>query len=346
MIKVIVLLSSLFLLSVNSIAQKQYRVIAVGSYNVENMFDTINDTTKEDEDFTPNGAYHYSETVYKQKLHNIATVIAKMGTDVTPDGAAIIGIVEVENDKVLSDLVNQPELKNRHYKYVWFPTPDVRGISTAMLYNPKYMTILSSRPIRVPLETLGQARPTRDVLYVCGIMAGDTVHILVNHWPSKSGGEAASAPGRRLAATVDKKIIDSLLSTNPDSKILALGDLNDNPTSDGVRRILQAKADKNDVGITDIYNPWINMYKKGLGTESYRGEWNLIDQIMVSGALIKNNNKKWQYYKSEIFNPDFITNRLGKDVGLPHRSFTITQSWDNGYSDHFPVLVYLIEEQQ
>jgi endonuclease/exonuclease/phosphatase family metal-dependent hydrolase len=319
--------------------------MAIGFYNVENFFDTIHDPNKHDEDFTPNGAYHNTQKVYEQKLHNIATVMSKMATEVTPDGPAIIGMAEVENDNVLKDLVSQPELNSRHYRYEWFYTPDERGISTAMLYNPKYLTILHSQPLHVPLESIGQTRPTRDVLYVDGILAGDTVHILVNHWPSKSGGEAASAPGRRLAAGVDRHIVDSLFHIDPNAKILILGDLNDNPTSDGVIKVLKAKADLSDVERTDIYNPWINIYKKGFGTESYQGEWNLIDQIMVSGAFLNKDNNKWKYYKAEIFRKDFLVNKIGRDKGLPHRSYTISQVWDNGYSDHFPVLLYLVEKK-
>jgi len=325
-------------------AQKRAQVIAIGSYNCENLFDTINDPAKKDDDFTPDGPYHYTYEVYQQKLHNISTVLERIGTDVTPDGAAVIGLVEIENDHVLQDLVAQPAISKRNYKYCWFPTPDERGISTAMLYNPKYMLVLNAEPIKVPLESLGQKRPTRSILHVYGVLAGDTVHILVNHWPSKSGGEAATAPGRKLAATVDKRLIDSLIKINPNTKILLMGDLNDNPISEPVTEILRAKAEKGFVELADIYNPWINMYKKGMGTENYQGEWGLIDQIMLSGAFLKNENNKWKFHSAQIFNKDFLVNKLGKDKGLPHRSFTVAQVWDNGYSDHFPVLVYLTQE--
>ena len=339
------LLSGFFLiLSLCVFAQKkQYKVIAIGFYNCENFFDTVHDTAKQDEDFTPNGSYHYTEEVYKQKVHNIASVFEKMGTDVTPDGPAIIGMAEVENSTPIKDVIIQPNIIARHYNYVWFPTPDVRGISVAMIYNPKYFTVLGSRPVHVPVESIGWTRPTRDVLHVYGILAGDTVHVLVNHWPSKSGGEAETNEGRRVAAGVDKKIIDSLTKDNPNVKILIMGDLNDNPTSDGVMKVIKAKADKETIKLTDIYNPWINMYNKGMGTESYRGEWNLIDQIMMSGAFLDKKNEKWKFYKAEIFNRPFLVNKIGNDKGLPHRSFTVSQVWDNGYSDHFPVLVYLIE---
>lgn len=325
--------------ALTSFAQKEHHsVLAIGFYNCENFFDTIDDPNKDDIENTP------TPEVFAQKVHNIATVFQKLGTDVTPDGPAVIGLAEVENDNVLKAVTSQPELKNRNYKYVWFPTPDVRGISTAMIYNPKYFKVLSSRPVHVPLESLGETRPTRDVLYVCGILAGDTVHILVNHWPSKSGGEARSMPGRRLAAQVDKNLVDSLMKDNPKNKVLLMGDLNDNPTSDGVINVLQARADKKNVGPADIYNPWINMYKNGLGTESYRGEWNLIDQIMITGTFMQNPNDKWQYFKHEIYNRDFLKNQIGKDKGLPHRSYTANHVWDNGFSDHFPVVMYFIDK--
>ncbi len=334
------------ILSASAFAQKkQFQVIAVASYNCENFFEPV-PGPKHDEGFTPNGQYHYTWDIYKQKQHNIATVIQKIATDVTPDGAAVVGLVEVENSTVLKDLVDQPELKDRNYKYVWFPTSDERGISTAMLYNPKYFYLIDANKIIVDLTQVGQHRPTRDILHVYGVLAGDTVHIFVNHWPSKSGGEAASEPGRLLAAGIDKKYTDSLLKADPNTKFLLLGDLNDNPTSAGVMNVLQAKADRADVQLTDIYNPWINIYKKGMGSESYQHQWNLIDQIMLSGSFIKNNNHMWQYYRCEIYNPSWLNNKLGRDAGLPHRSFTINSVWDNGYSDHYPVIVYLLKEKK
>lgn len=342
--KRVFLLVVLVFVSSQGFAQKQAKIIAIGFYNVENFFDTLDDPKKKDDDFTPDGPYHNTGEVYRQKLHNIASVFAQMGSDMTPDGPAIIGIAELENDNVLKDLTAQPEIRNRHYKYEWYYTPDERGISTAMLYNPKYFTVVSSRPLHVPLESIGQTRPTRDVLYVCGVLAGDTVHVLVNHWPSKSGGEAASAPGRKLAAQVNRKIIDSILSVNVDAKILIMGDLNDDPTSIAVMDVLGCKSDKSRLEKNDLYNPWIKPYKNGLGSESYKGIWHLIDQIILSNGLIENKNNKWKYYSSQIFNKEFLKNKIGDEKGLPHRSYTISQRWDNGYSDHFPVLVYLIEE--
>jgi endonuclease/exonuclease/phosphatase family metal-dependent hydrolase len=326
--------------SLSANAQTQRQVVAIGQYNCENLFDTVNDSLKKDDDFTPSGPYHYTEEVYRQKLHNVATVLSTIGTNVTPDGAAIIGLVEVENATVLADLCQQPELKPRNYQYVWFPTPDERGISTAMLYNPKYFKLLGAQPVPVPVETIGWKRPTRSVLHVYGTLAGDTIHVLVNHWPSKSGGEAASAPGRIMAAQVNKRIVDSLQSQGHCPKVMIMGDLNDNPTSEPLE-ILKCVDKAEKASPCDIFNPWIRPYKKGEGTENYRGEWSLIDQIMLTGQFVNPGNTGWQYYKCEIFNRDFLNHSIGPQKGMPHRSFTIAQVWDNGYSDHYPVLVYL-----
>lgn len=317
--------------------------MVVGFYNVENLFDTIDDPLKMDEDFLPDGPHHNTRAVYEARIHNTASVLAKLGTDVSPDGPAIIGLAEVENSTVLGDLARQPEIAGRGYRYICFNTPDVRGISVGLLYNPRYLKVLSSRPIHVPLESIGSHRPTRDVLYVTGILAGDTMHILVNHWPSKSGGEAVSAPARRVAALVNKKIVDSLNKINPNAKIIIMGDFNDNPTSEGIAEVMAAKAEKQHLKNSDLYNPWVNMYRKGLGTERYQGEWNLIDQIMVSGTLVKSAAPSWKYYGAEIFNRDFLRHMVGKEKGLPHRAYTISQVWDNGNSDHFPVLLYLVK---
>ncbi len=335
-----IMLSGIFAVVLSNIyAQKEYKIIAIGSYNCENFFDTVHDPNKKDQENTP------TPKDYIQKQHNIATVIQQLGTDMTPDGAALLGLVEVENDNVLKDLIAQPELKTRHYKYEWFYTPDERGISTALIYNPKYFKVLASEPLHVATEKLPGKRTTRDILHVYGVLAGDTIHVFVNHWPSKMGGEAASAPGRRLAAGIAKHFIDSLVGLNPETKILLLGDLNDNPTSEVVMDIIDAKSKKENTALTDIYNPWIDMYKKGFGTENYMHEWQLIDQIMLSGAFLANDNGKWKYYDAAIYNKDFLVYHLGYNKGLPHRSYTASHVWDNGYSDHFPVLVYLVEKK-
>ncbi|MBL7711191.1 MAG: endonuclease/exonuclease/phosphatase, partial [Chitinophagaceae bacterium] len=194
--------------------QKQYPVAAVAFYNLENFFNPEDNPETNDEDFTPDGSHRYTEAVFRQKAKNMATVIAQLGTEYTPDGAAIVGVCEIEDDRVLKVLVQQPELKQRNYRYIRFDGPDKRGINVGLLYNPKYFRVLSAKPIGINLKFAGGGL-TRDVLLVQGILLGDTVHILVNHWPSRSGGEAATAPKREAAAIVNKKAIAQLLAQNP-----------------------------------------------------------------------------------------------------------------------------------
>ena len=326
--------------------KKQYQVTAVAFYNLENLYDTEDDPKTRDEDFTPNGPYHYTDAIYHQKLHNLATVISKLGTEVTPDGPAIIGHAEVENAKVLADLVAQPEIKDRNYQYVQFNSPDFRGIDVAMLYNPKYFKVLKAEALYTDISKFGEkGGKTRDVLYVTGILSGDTTHVFVNHWPSRRGGQAASDPLRAIAAGVSKRVIDSLMKANPASKVIVMGDLNDDPTDPSVVKVLGAKGNKDKVSISDLYNPWTAFFNQGIGTLGYNDSWNLFDQIIISGGYLKGNENQWRYYKAEVFNRDFLKEKFGQYKGYPHRSFS-GETWINGYSDHFPTIIYMIKPVQ
>lgn len=329
------------LLSSKLCAQKtNYQINAVAFYNLENLFDTINDVNKNDEEFLPDGGYHYTSIVYKEKLHNLATVIQKLGTEYVPQGVAFLGVSEVENNSVLVDLVNEPELKNRNYQSICFYGPDARGVNAGFIYNPGYFKMISAKTFRVDLSSI-ENHATRDVLLVAGIMSGDTVFVLVNHWPSRSGGEAASAPKRAIAADVNRKVIDSLLKENAGSKIFVMGDLNDDPTNISVAKHLGSTGDKEAVSAKKMYNPWTNYYKKGIGTLGYDDSWNLFDQIIISKDIV-NNSTSWRYYKSEVFNKDFLIEKYGQYKGYPKRAF-VNGNWNNGYSDHFPVVMYLVK---
>lgn len=337
----------LFLGTQAAAQKKQYQVSAIAFYNLENLYDTEDDPKTRDEDFTPNGPYHYTEEIYHQKLHNLATVISRLAVDVTPDGPAIIGHAEVENSKVLDDLVAQPEIKDRHYQYVQFNSPDARGIDVALLYNPKYFKVLSAAALYTDISQSGEkGGKTRDVLYVVGLLGGDTTHVFVNHWPSRRGGEVASAPLRAIAANVSKHVIDSLMQVNPATKVVVMGDLNDDPTDPSVVKVLGATGNKEKVALSGLYNPWVAFYNQGIGTLGYQDKWNLFDQIMISGAYLKGNENQWRYYKAEVFNRDFLKEKFGEFKGYPHRSFDFTNKWLNGYSDHFPTIVYIVRPVQ
>ncbi len=333
-----------------SAQKKNYQVAAVAFYNFENLFDTKDDPKKFDEDFTPTGSYHYTEAIYQQKLHNLATVLKVLGTDVTPDGPALIGTAEIENGTVLDDLAAQPEIRSRGYQHVWFEGPDSRGIDVALLYHPAYFKVLAAEGLNVNLRNAQNAEEkggaTRDVLHVTGVLAGDTTHVFVNHWPSRRGGEAASAPLRAIAARVAKKVIDSLMKVNPSTRVILMGDLNDDPTSPSVATVLGAVGKQDKVKPGGLYNPFVAFYNEGIGTLGYNDSWNLFDQIMLSSGWLKANPAtNWKYYKAEVFNREFLKNSFGQYKGYPHRSFDGT-NWIDGYSDHFPTLVYLVREAQ
>ncbi len=309
--------------------------IPIAFYNCENLFDTNNDPDVDDDDFTPTGKYHYTQKVYHQKLHNIATVIQSMANG---DGPTIMGMAEVENPNVLNDLCSQPELNRKNYKYIITSGPDPRGINVALLYKSDLFTPLSTEKIRVDLSAFGNSK-TRDILHVSGILNADTIHIFVNHWPSRLGEEETSIAKRQAAANADKQALEALYKTNPNARVIFMGDFNDNPDDVTITHTLGAVAEKANTSVSSLYNPWINIYKSGEGTEEFRNHWNLFDQIMLSGNML-NQGQHLHYLKAEIYKPDFIVDHYKDHKGQPHRSFVGTH-WINGYSDHFPVIMYL-----
>lgn len=324
--------------------QKDFLINAVAFYNLENLFDTEDDPYKNDDDFTPSGANSYTEELYQKKLHNLAQVISKLAIDKVPDGPSIIGVAEIENDRVLQDLINQPELKNRNYRFVHFDGPDHRSIDCGLLYHPAYFKVITATALPVPIEEKGKKEATRDILYVTGQMGNDTLHILINHWPSRRGGEAATVWKRAVAAGINKQLADSLLAKNNNTKIIIMGDLNDDPVSPSVTKTLGAKGDRKKVFPGELFNPWMEFYKNGLGTLGYNDSWNLFDQIIISYGFIQSEVHKWRYYQAEIFNRKFMINQFGRYKGYPHRSFS-GNTWIDGYSDHFPTILYFIQEQ-
>lgn len=325
--------------------QHQYKVAIVGFYNLENLFDTVNNPVKNDEEFLPGSERNYNTRIYYDKLDRLADVISQMGTDLSPDGLAMLGVAEIENDTVLRDLVKRDKLKNRKLKYVWYESPDERGIDVGLLYNPKYFTPLSSTPLFVQLPGGSKdAYYTRDVLYVKGLLDGDTIHVFVNHWPSRSGGEERSMPGRAAAAAVPRKVIDSLMAINPNVKTVVMGDLNDDPVSPSVTKVLRAKG-KAMVKSPELYNPWLDFYKKGIGTLAYQDAWGLFDQVILSPGWLPKEQGGYFFRQAVIFNKDFMIQKTGKFKGYSKRTWDgITYNY--GYSDHFPVYTVMLKKVQ
>ncbi len=337
------MLSSLFIaLHISGFAQKAtYKVAIVSFYNLENFFDTINDPNIEDEEFLPGGKKNYTGEIYMDKVSHLAEVISIIGTDRSPDGPAILGVAEVENENVLKDLVSSPKLKDRNYRYVHYDSPDLRGIDVALLYNPKYFTPIQSEPLYVALfNSDSTSRKTRDVLYVSGTMDGEPLHIFVNHWPSRRGGEEVSAPGRATAANVCKHKIDSITALNPNAKIIVMGDLNDDPVSPSVAKVLGAKGDKSAVKPGGLYNPWTDSYKQGIGTLAYNDSWNLFDQIIISSGFLDKSKDGYFFAEAHIFKKPWMTQTSGRYKDYPKRTFDF-DNYMGGYSDHFPTYLLL-----
>ncbi|GAB4159607.1 MAG: endonuclease [Winogradskyella sp.] len=326
--------------------EKRFKIHTVAFYNLENLFDTINDPLKYDEASPIMEMKDNRSEVYKQKVKNMARVIANIGSDMANNSPAVIGVCEIENRDVLEDLVNDPLLLGKDYGIIHFDGPDRRSIDVALLYQKAiFKPIESSSHELLIYDDVSRKRVyTRDQLLVSGELDGDLIHIIVNHWPSRSGGEARSRSKRVGAAKLNKRIIDSLQSIDPYAKIFTMGDLNDDPTNDSVKEVLKAKKDKDEVPFKGIYNPYEKMFtEKGWGTTAYRDALSLFDQIMMTKPLLDDDYSSFRFWKAGIYNPSYLFNKRGRFEGYPFRSFA-DGGFTGGFSDHFPVYVYLIRQ--
>lgn len=346
--KITFLISALLLLSFfNSNAQekKKYRAHTIAFYNLENLFDTINDPTKFDERSPMMELKANREDIYKKKVRNMAKVIADIGYEVTKNTPVILGVSEVENRNVIEDVVNDSSLIQSDYGIVHYESPDVRGIDVGLIYQKKFFTPLytSSHELKIYDDNTRKRIYTRDQLLVSGKLEGEMIHILVNHWPSRRGGEARSRPKRVAAAKLNKRIIDSLHAMDPYAKIFIMGDLNDDPINASVKDVLKAEKDKEKVGFKGIYNPMENFYRDGLGSNAYRDAWSLFDQILITKPLLEKDFSSFRFYQAGIYNKNYMVNKRGRWKGYPLRSFA-DGGFTGGYSDHFPVYTIVIKE--
>ncbi len=329
----------LFFFAIKSFAQNdQHKKFAFAFYNLENFYDTINDPKTNDDEFTPNGANAYTPAVFIKKVENLATVISQIGTDQVTDGISFLGVAEIENEFVLKTLCAHPLLSKLNLKVVQFDGPDERGVDCGFLYNPAKFKLLGAKSLTVPIES--GDRPTRDVLYVIGKLDGDIIHIFVNHWPSRRGGEAITREKRKLAASVSKKVIDSLMAVDPLTKVVVMGDMNDDPINASITEVLNAKSKIKEVRPGGLFNPWYDYYRKGLGTMAYNDAWSLFDQIIISYGFFAKENQGLKYIGSQVFNKSFMVEKFGHYRGYPKRSYS-NGVWNDGYSDHFPTVIYL-----
>ncbi|MEW4923258.1 endonuclease/exonuclease/phosphatase family protein [Algibacter sp. 2305UL17-15] len=333
-----------FLVTSNA-QDKKFKIHTLAFYNLENLFDTINDPIKFDE-YSPMMELKTNRAdAFNQKTRNMARVLSEIGKDITQNSPALIGVSEVENKDVLEAVVNDSLLIEKDYGIVHYESPDIRGIDVALLYQKSLFTPIStsSHVLKIYDDQDGKRIYTRDQLLVSGELEGDLIHIIVNHWPSRRGGEAKSRSKRVAAAKLNKHIIDSLHAIDPYAKILTMGDLNDNPNNSSLKDVLKTKRKRKKVGFKALYNPFENFYRNGLGTTAYRDSWSLFDQIIISKPLLEKDYTSFRYYKAGIFNKNYLITTKGKYKGYPFRSWS-DGGFSNGFSDHFPVYVYLIKE--
>lgn len=318
-------------------------MVAIGFYNLENLFDTENDTTINDEDFLPEGKNAWTDEKYAEKQANMAYAISQIAKEHTPAGLSVFGVSEIENKRVLEDLAKQPALVSRNYKIIHFDSPDWRGVDVGLMYNPAHFVPIEAKSVPLLVYENGQREFTRDILFATGLLDGDTFSFLVNHWPSRRGGEEASAYKRNKGAEICRQIVDSLYKVNPNHKVVIMGDLNDDPTSESIKLHLRAKFKQSEVNPGDVFNPMWDYYNRGLGSNAYRDSWSLFDQLIFNSAALIKNQKGYHYQKAFVFNKQFLIQNFGQYKGYPFRTFS-GETYQGGYSDHFPVYALLVKE--
>lgn len=328
----------LVLLVCASTAASAQKEAMIAFWNVENLYDTIDDPAVSDEEFLPSAKNAWTAQRYTTKLENTAHVILQMNNGAGPD---ILGMAEVENKGVLVDLTTKTALKKQKYGIVHYDSPDQRGIDVALIYKTKKFKVLSSSHVPVVLpqgeKDTTAPRPTRDILVVRGVLnKKDTICILVNHWPSRLGGTEQSAPKRAAAAATARHICDSLRALYPNVEILAMGDFNDEPIDASVRSLTTDQSP----GMPKIFDNLMDSIKaSGDGTHYYKKEKSCLDQILVT----PNFREKKSYYVTQamIFKPEWIFAEVYKGDGLSPKRTWAGSRYIGGYSDHLPVYVRL-----
>ena len=320
--------------------EKPYSVVF---YNLENLFDIYDDPETHDEEFTPSGVKQWNEIKYQKKLTNMERVLFDIAK-IQKDYPIVIGVSEIENRTVLEDLISQPNLKGANYRICHYDSPDARGVDVAFLYRSDVFKLEGSDNIKLKVEELPNFR-TRDLVVMWGTIDGEPFYFLVSHWPSRLGGKEASQFKRDACARQIRQIKDSLLRENPATKVIVMGDFNDDATDASIVKTMGAKGKVKELVEGDFFNPYIAMLRAGLGTLAYQDAWNLFDNICVTENLVNAKSGelkliKGNKYYGNIFTRPYMLQQEGQYKGYPLRTF-VTNNFQNGFSDHFPVYIYI-----
>lgn len=334
-----------------SFPPKTFQVLTVAFYNVENLFDTFDDPQTLDDDRTPTGKDHWTQEHYIHKIGNLARVITAIGQSVTNTAPVLVGLAEVENLQVINDLIAHPLMRPYQYAVVHEDSPDRRGIDVALLYRTDYFRHIEHKAIELmlyePQESKNPGRRiyTRDQLLVHGLLEGESMYCMINHWPSRRGGEKRSAYKRQAAAHCNKRMMDSIHAIDPYAKMISMGDFNDDPTSPSLKKIVKTHATVSKTPLQGFFNPMEKMHVKGYGTLAYGDQWNLFDQILLSKGFLDDQDQGYHFHEAGIHSASHLVTPQGKYKGYPFRSHA-SGSYTGGYSDHFPVYVYFIKPFQ
>lgn len=340
------------LLSTVTYAQKTQQNYVIGFYNLENLFDIYDDPVKNDSEFLPEGKNKWTQAKYEKKLHNMAKVIRSMA-DNNKRWHTILGISEIENRLVIEDLVSQPEIADANYQIVHYDSPDRRGVDVALLYKPDQFTYLDSESIPFDFksdidfsDTDTSYFKTRDILMVHGLIAGEHFAFYVAHLPSRVGGKGGNLRSR--GAEIIYNHSREMEAKYPGIKIVAMGDMNDNPTDDSMAKYLHGQERLENVTPTEFFSPYISMLKAGYGSLCYQGVWSIYDLELVNYNLAhapdgglkiqpvtKNHGKE---YYGVVFKRPWMTTQKGQYKGYPFRTFS-NGAFVGGYSDHYPTYI-------
>lgn len=312
--------------------KKQNHLNTVAFYNLENLFDTIKDSQTLDDDFTPQGSKRWTPKRYKSKLNKLAKTVSRLGESETGAPPVIVGVAEVENKKVVQDLLASDPLNKIDYDCVHYDSPDERGIDCALIYHRGHFTVEHSEPINVMVyQKDGTRDTTRDILYVRGRLNKEKVHIFVNHWPSRRDGDVKTESKRLKAAETLVCFMADIEASEPEPNYIVMGDFNDDPDSKSILALTENKG---------LYNPMEKLLTPHRGSASYRKSWMLFDQIMVSHSFLNYEKGTHSFAHANIFDEHFLTEFKGKYKGSPYRTY-VGRKYIGGYSDHFPVYIQL-----
>ncbi len=331
-----ILTAILILFTTDVRGQESYKEESIMFYNVENLFDALNDSTKNDEQFLPKGDKHWTHKRLIKKLSRISQVILSSGEGQLP---VAIGLCEIENNNVLEMLLNKTPLGRLGYNYIHKESPDKRGIDVAFLYNRHSFRPITYKSINICSDEF--KINTRDVLYVMGVIQTDTLHFFINHWPSKFGGAVETQKSRALVAKILKKEIDTIMSGDTPLKVIIMGDFNDSPMDESLSLHLGAKEPIKTPLPHELYNLSYCKAEKGFGSNKHSYQWVMLDQIIVSGSLLKKEGVHTNDNSFEVVSLPFLLEKDKTNLGIkPFRTYS-GYKYNNGFSDHLPVKLKL-----